>query len=199
MTRIRTLLSYLVLMVLPGSAAAQAVTFDLDTGTPTLAIGQVLPLDQTSHGLTAHLAGGFSIQDAGSTGFYLVQLQGKYLYPNAAGVILDITFARPVTTFSMVFATADSHQAEIPTTITLTAWLGSTATTPVGTVSAHGTYGTATFPEGTLTFDSAGRPFNVVEIVIPQQPAAASGFLVDAITVTPLAHVPHRHLRRPGF
>jgi hypothetical protein len=181
-----------------GVAAAETVTFDLDSATPILSIGQALPLDQTSGWLAASFSGGFSVQDAGSTGFYLTMLQGKYLYPNAAGAVLEITFARPVTTLAMVFATADSHQAEIPTTIRLTAWLGSKASAPVGTVSGHATYGNATFPEGTLTFAAGGQPFNVVEIDIPPQPAAASGFLVDAITVTTVPHVPRRHLLRTG-
>lgn len=184
--------------VFRSDAAADVVTFDFDTAAPALSVGQVLPLDQVSRWLTAQLSGGFSVQDSGSTGWYLTMLQGKYLYPSAAGAVLDISFSRPVTALSVAFATSDSHQTEIPTTITLTAWLGSKASAPVGTVSAHATYGNATFPEGTLTFDAGGLPFDTVEILIPPQPAAATGFLVDAITVTTAPHVPRRHLARPG-
>jgi uncharacterized protein (TIGR03437 family) len=38
-------------------------------------------------------------------------------------------------------------------------------------------------PMGTLSFDSGGRPFNLVEIAIPYQPLAAAAFLVDNVTV----------------
>jgi hypothetical protein len=178
-------------------ATGQAVVFDLDTGSPLLVVGQPLPLQQTAGHLTATFAGDFSVQSAGSTSFYLTLLQGKYIYPNGTGAVLQVTFSRPVSSLTMAFATADSHQNEIPTTISLTAWLGSTATAPVGTVSAHGTYGSATFPEGTLVFDPGGRPFDIVEVGIPSAPGAATGFLADALTVVPVPHVPRRHLSGP--
>ena len=49
---------------------------------PALVVGQPLPLLQTVGRLTATFAGDFSVQSAGSTGYYLTLLQGKYLYPN---------------------------------------------------------------------------------------------------------------------
>jgi hypothetical protein len=62
------------------SAGAQSVTFDLDTGTPTLAAGQNVPFDQTSGGITAHFSSpsgaAFSIQTDLTTGWHLSQFSG---------------------------------------------------------------------------------------------------------------------------
>jgi hypothetical protein len=184
-----------VVALVPRFVAAQAVTFDLDTGTPVLAIGQNLPLGQTTGGVTAQLSGPFSIQNDSSTGFHLSAFSGKYLYPNTTVDRLVIAFGRRLTGITLAFATSDFGQVEVPTTVQLTAYLGSTGTVPVGTATAHGTYGTDTMPEGTLTFDSAGRPFDLVEIVIPPAPLAASTFLVDTVTVTP-APLPKPRIRR---
>jgi hypothetical protein len=40
------------------------------------------------------------------------------------------------------------------------------------------------YPEGTLTFNSNGQPFNIVEIDLPYISAGgATGFIIDNITV----------------
>jgi uncharacterized protein (TIGR03437 family) len=54
----------------------------------------------------------------------------------------------------------------------------------VGSATAHGTYGADTMPMGTLTFNSGGKPFNLVEIAIPFQPQGAAVFLIDNVRVT---------------
>lgn len=176
-------------------ANAQTVTFDFDTGMPALATGQNIPFDQTSGGVTAHFSSPsgsvFSVQTDVSTGWTMSQFSGKYLYDNNLNRnALDIQFSQPLTKITLTFATADFQQVETPTTIQLTAYLDSTATPAVGSATAHGTYGHDTMPMGTLTFDSGGRPFNLVEIVIPFQPLGASDFFVDNIAVT-TATVPY--------
>lgn len=172
-----------------GSASAATVTFDFDTGTPTLSTGQGIPLDQTADGLTAHVSSPqgsvFSIQTDASTQFRLSQFSGHYVYDNNLNRnFLDVSFSQPVDSITLTFATADFQQVEVPTTIQLTAYQGATGTQPVGTATAHGVYGGDTMPMGTLSFNSSAQPFDVVEILIPFQPLGASDFLVDNIIVT---------------
>lgn len=172
------------------AAPATTVTFDFDTGTPRLSTGQGLPLDQVSGGVSAHFssptigAGGFSVQSDATTQFRLSQFSGNYLYPNSvSSPALDIQLDQPATGITFPFATADFQQVEIPTTIQLSAYADATGGAPVGVATAHGEYAGDTMPMGTLTFVSA-TPFTLVEITIPYAPLAASGFLVDSITVT---------------
>ena len=144
------------------SVQAQTVTFDFDGGTPPLSRGQSTPIDQTSGGVTARFTSpsgpAFSVQSDASTGFKLSSFSGNYLYDNDNHRnVLDIKFSQPLTSISLNFATADFHQIEVPTTIQLTAYVDSTATAPVGSATAHGTYGAGTMPMGTLTFNSGGR------------------------------------------
>ncbi len=176
-------------LVMP-SAGQTTVTFDLDTATPALAIGQNIPFDQTSGGVTAHFSSpsglAFSIQTDASTGFHLSQFSGRYLFDNNQNAnALDILFSQPVTSISLKFATADFQQVEVPTTIQLTAYLNSATNPAVGpAATAHGTYVVSdTMPMGTLSFTSAGQPFNLVRILIPPQPLGAAAFLVDNISV----------------
>ena len=172
------------------SVGAQAVTFDFDTGAPTLSSGQTTPIDQTASGLAARFSSpsgaAFSIQSDASTGFRLSQFSGKYLYSNNInGNVVDILLSQPVAKISLTFATADFQQVEVPTTLQLTAYRDSTASAAVGSASAHGTYGSDTMPMGKLSFDSGGLPFNVVQIAIaPGQPLGAAAFLVDNVVVT---------------
>ena len=171
-------------------AQAATIAFDFDTSLPVLANGQGLPLDQTKGGVTAQFrftAGfdGFSVQSDGSTGFTLSQFSGHYLDSNGLNPgPLYIGFSQLLTSFSFTFATADFHQVEATTTILLTAYLDSTGTAPVGSATAHGTYGADTMPMGALAFTS-GLSFNLVEIkILPGQPLGATAFLVDNIQVT---------------
>lgn len=173
-----------------GVLTAQTVTFDFDTAAPSLSTGQNIPLDQTVGGITAHFSSPsgsvFSVQSDSSTGWRMSLFSGNYLYDNNLDRnTLQIRFSQSLTAISMTFATADFHQIEVPTTIQLTAFLDSNTATPVGTATAHGTYATDTMPMGTLSFSSGGRPFNLVEIVLPYQPLGSTDFFVDNITVTP--------------
>jgi uncharacterized protein (TIGR03437 family) len=177
-------------VALATTAAGQTtVMFDLDNATPALAVGQNIPFDQTSGGVTAHFSSpsglAFSVQTDASTGFHLSQFSGHYLFDNNQNAnALEILFSQPVTSISLKFATADFQQVEVPTTIQLTAYLNSATNPAVGpAATAHGVYASDTMPMGTLSFTSAGQPFNLVRILIPPQPLGAAAFLVDNISV----------------
>ncbi|MFO0965252.1 MAG: MBG domain-containing protein [Gemmataceae bacterium] len=174
----------------------QAAVFNFDTGSPTLTAGMGIPLTQTAGAVSAHfsspnswLAGGFSIQSHNTTFFNLDQFSGNYLYPNSVynpNLAISFTdptgaFSQPLSRISFTFATADFQQTEIPTTVRLTAYLGSTI---VGTASGHGAYTGQTMPQGTLTFDGAGQVFDRVLIEIPWAPLAASDMLLDNFQVS---------------
>ena len=168
------------------SAAAQTVTFDFDTGTPTVNTYQNLPIDQTTGGITARfsaLSGGFSVQTDGTTGFSLSQFSGKYLYPNTLrGSVLRIQFNHELTDIFFTFATTD-YQPAAPTPIVLAAFSATaTGTNAVGSATAFAAYGSDKFPMGTLAFDFGSRLFNRVEVRI--QPGGDASFLLDNVTVT---------------
>jgi hypothetical protein len=165
---------------------AETQTFSFDSGTPALTVGQNAPFDQTVGGVVAHFSGPFSVQNDSSTHYVLSRFTGQYLYPNGFGPVLVISFNRQLSGISLVFATADFQQVEVPTTIQLTGYQGSVGTTAVGSTTAHGSYGSDTMPMGSLSFTSS-QPFNVVEVRIPPAPGAAAFFLVDTITVDALA------------
>lgn len=177
---------------LAGSAFAANVTFNFDDGIPALVPGQGTAFDQSSAGLSAHfsspsdnLGPAFSIQSDSTTGFRMSLFSGNYLYDNNLNRnLLDIKFNQPLNNISLTFATADFQQVEVPTTIQLTAFQNSTGTSPVGSATAHGTYGSDTMPMGTLSFSSSGQSFDLVEIGIPFQPRGASDFFLDNIIVT---------------
>jgi uncharacterized protein (TIGR03437 family) len=189
----RRWITYLVLnacLALPPSATGQPVlTFDLDTGTPTLLRGQNTPFDQTAGGLTASFAGptaaAFSVQSDASTAWRMSRFSGNYLYDNNVDrSVLSIRFSKPLAGISMTFATGDL-QVEVPSDIRLTAYLDSNTQPAVGTAVTHGTYAGDTFPTGTLAFPSASRPFNLVEITVPAPSREATAFFLDNIVVTP--------------
>jgi hypothetical protein len=165
---------------------AQAVLFDFDTGTPPLFAGLSIPLTQTSGGITANFSSpsgnAFSVQTDGTTFFHLSQFSGKYLYPNNQNRnVLSIAFSQPLVGVSLVFATVEyQDNAEIPSLVELTAHSGATT---VGTTTARGAYLGDTYPMGTLTFSSAGQPFDTIDIVVPYTPVGTTVFLADNITV----------------
>lgn len=172
--------------------AGQTVAFNFDTGTPVLQPGMSIPANQTVNGVNAYftspnsgLSGGFSIQSQNQTFYNLSLFSGNYLYPNSVyNPNLAIAFSQPVSKITFTYATADFHQTEIPTTVKVTAYLGSTV---VGTASSHGNCIQGdTMPQGTLTFDGAGQTFDHVLIEIPWAPLAASDMFIDnVVVVTP--------------
>jgi hypothetical protein len=170
------------------AAAYTVMTFDFDTGNPTLPLLRNLPVDQTVDGVGAHfsaISGNFSIQNDVSTGFSLSQFSGKWVYPNnRRGDILRIQFDHELSDLSFTFATTDyqtSHPQ--PTPIVMTAYLGATSTTPVGSVTQRAVYGGDDYPMGTLTFSSTASPFDRVEIRV--QAGGDAAVFVDDVTVKP--------------
>jgi len=168
------------------------ITFDFDTGDPLLAETQNTPLNQTSNGITAYfsspsdtaVAPAFSVQSYDTTFINLSQFSGKYLYDNKPSRdSLEIVFSRQLTSIKLTFATVE--YATEPSNITLTVYLNSVDTSPVGSMTARGTYQTGLYPQGTLSFNSGGKPFNLVRIEIPFQGAeGATNFFVDNIVIT---------------
>jgi len=190
------LLSAAILSWPAHTAMAGTVTFDFDTGAPPLYTGQPTPFDQTALAVKAHFSSpsdpgyqGFSVQTDGSTQYHMSHFSSHYLWPNAINAaVLDIRFSRDLTAITLTFATIDyQDNAEVPSDVKLTAYKDSLQNPPVGSAIAHATYGSDTYPVGTLTFDSGGKPFNLVRIgVVPGQPQGTPGFMADNIIVTPV-------------
>lgn len=165
--------------------SAASVLFDFDSAVPPCVPTQQMPATQTSRGLTASFSapsGAWSIQSQGTTGWNLSQFYANYLYPNTSGSTLGIGFSRPLTTASLDFCTADVTQNEIPTSVLLSAYTDSTKSVWVGSSGAHGTYGTDTFPMGTVTFTSE-TPFRYIEMETIWEPNGTNVFFVDNIVV----------------
>jgi hypothetical protein len=124
--------------------------------------------------------GGWSVQNADTTFWVLHLFTGNYLMPNSLSPgRLDLSFSQTMNSITFPFATADFNQNETPTTIQLDMYLSNTL---VGSVQAHGEYGSDTMPMGTISF--SGADFDRIEVWVPWQPLATSDFLVDTITVT---------------
>ena len=168
------------------------VVFDFDNGYPLLAETQNTPFNQTLNGVTAYFsspsdtttAPAFSIQSYDTTFIKLSQFSGKYLYDNKPSRdSLEIRFSQQLKSITLTFATVE-YKTE-PSNITLTAYMNSIDTPLVGSSISCGTFNNALYPQGTLTFDSGGHPFNLVRIQIPYQGTeGATNFFVDNIIVT---------------
>jgi hypothetical protein len=176
------------------ASAPLSVTFDFDTGTPALAANQTTPLDQTSGALTAQFsapnAPAFSVQTDANMGWVMSKFSGNYLAGNFLAGELDIEFSEPITNIALSFATYDMQEILAPTPIELSAYATPDATTPVGTVTAQGTYTPGDgMPMGALAFGSA-TPFQVVQLILQSVPQGAQQFFVDNITVQPLGIMP---------
>jgi hypothetical protein len=181
---------------LAGSAQAQPVMFDFDSGTPPVSTYQVLPVTQTKDGVTATFNpawGEFSVQTAGSLGgLRLSSFSGRFLAPSVQGSVLEILFDHQMTNISFRFATIQVQPIELETPIELAAYLDSTNNPAVGLTNAAGTYGSGlppgdSWPMGTLTFNSV-LPFNLVRIRVPEViPTPSTGqawdFVIDNISV----------------
>lgn len=178
----------------PTAVPSITVTFDFDTAVPPLLTGQSTPFEQMSGGVTAYFnppsgPATFSVQSYDTTFFTLPQFSGKYLMQNKLSMTkLNILFSHQLTRITLTFATTDYHgvgEVEEPTAIKLTAYVDSAGVSPVGSATARGTFpANYTFPQGTLSFNSGGKAFNLVVIEIVFQPGGGSNFLVDNIIVT---------------
>jgi uncharacterized protein (TIGR03437 family) len=187
------LIAGLCLDLPPRAVSQSSVTFDFDTGTPALTTGQAIPFAQSSVGITANFSSpsgpSYSVQSDTTTGWRMSRFSGRYLYDNdLTRSVLTIRFSRPLSAISLTFATAD-FQIEVPSNVQLTAYLDSNATPAIGSATAHGAYLGDTMPTGTLSFLSAARPFNLVEITVPFQVGGATTFFADNIVVVPFAAI----------
>jgi hypothetical protein len=183
-----------LILTLTSASSASTILFDFDTCIPNNILYHSTPLDQTCSGVLGHFSsttdgqynGGFSVQNASTTGWVLSLFSGNYLIPNSLSPgRLDVSFSQTMNSISFPFATADFNQNETPTTIQLDMYLNNGL---VGSVQAHGTYGNDTMPMGTISF--SGADFDRIEIWIPWQPLGTSDFLVDSLAVTPAVPEP---------
>ena len=117
------------------------------------------------------------------------KFSGLFLWPSTINRDrLDITFSQSITSISFVFKTAELHDPGPGGTgspIRLTAYMNSLST-PVGSpITVNGVETPYdNYPEGTMTFNSNGQPFNLVEIDLPYISAeGATGFIIDNISV----------------
>ena len=178
------------------------VVFNFDNATPTLSPGQGTPIDQTANGVTAHFSSpsdiptkpAFSVQNINSlasisTVINSTNFSGLFLWPSTTNKDrLDISFSRNITRITFTFKTAEFHDPGPGGTgspIRLTAYMNSISTAVGSPVTTNGIETPSdNYPEGTLTLNSSGHPFNMVEIDLPYIAQGASGFIIDNITVT---------------
>jgi hypothetical protein len=179
------------------SPTTNTATFDFDTGTPTLSAYATTPFDQTNNGLTAHFSstpstGAFSTQTirslASIAGVINSQkISGNFLWPNTVNHdSLNIQFSSNIHSITLNFKTAelnDPGPGSSGSIIRISAYLDST-TNPVGSpITTRGIESNDVYPEGTLTLDSAGQPFNQIVMDLPT-PTGASGFIIDNIIIS---------------
>jgi len=176
----------------PPVAPLTTVIFDFDRGTPTVLEGYNTPLNQTSGGVTASFSSAsdpsaFSIQSYKSTFYTLSQFSNKFLYDNKiTRDILYIAFSQPITKINFTFASVEYEgpgHLENPSTLKLTAYINSIHSTSIDSVFANGNFSTSSFPEGTMSFNSGGKPFNLVKIELLHQVNGGTDFLIDNIVV----------------
>ena len=178
------------------------IVFNFDNATPTLSPGQSTPIDQTSNGLTAHFSSpsdfpshpAFSVQNinslaAISTVINSANFSALFLWPSTTNRDrLDINFSASITQITFNFKTAELHDPGPGGTgspIRLTAYLNSYSNSVGSPVTSNGIETPFdNYPEGTLTFNAVGQPFNLVEIDLPYIAQGASGFIIDNIVVT---------------
>jgi hypothetical protein len=176
--------------------------FNFDNATPTLTQGISTPIDQTTNGITAYFSSptdfplkpSFSVQNVNSlaaisTVINSAKFSGLFLWPSTINRDrLDITFSQNLTSISFVFKTAELHDPGPGGTgspIRLTAYVNSLSS-PVGSpITVNGVETPFdNYPEGTLTFNSGGLPFNMVEIDLPYISAeGATGFIIENIII----------------
>lgn len=184
--------SYIFKLTSPTNDAT--ITFNFDKGSPVLVETQNTPFNQTVGNLTAFFSSpsdksraAFSIQSYSTTFVSLSKFSGKWLYDNQpVSDILEISFSQPLASLSFTFATVEYHggAGTQPSNITLTAYMDSTNTNPIGQVSANGDFSNDPYPQGKLSLDSANKPFNIVRIEVPYQGAnGAKDFYIDNIKV----------------
>lgn len=176
------------------SQILKTAIFDFDSNDPPLNLGQNTPFSVAVNGVLATFKSptnpaAFSVQSASTTSFKLSKFSGKYLFDNdMARNPLIIEFNRTISSISISFATIEYHGApgREPTPLAMSAYLTSKTPNLVATVTARGSWPVGdSFPQGSITFNSSGEPFNLVRIdLVVEDLASANDFLVDDIVVT---------------
>ena len=186
----RVLLAIAVFSLLAAPVRGALVAFDFET----LNTFVTTPLPPyTVSGVTAQFSSpeesgsspAFSVQSQNTTGDKLSLFTGKYLSDARPDRdTLQISFSSLLDSITLDFATLDSElNREVPSNILLTAYRDSTNNL-VGSATNYGTYTTDSWPQGTLSFNSAGQLFNLVQIYVPWDPVnTTTDFLVDDIRV----------------
>lgn len=167
------------------------IPFDFDTAIPVPALNQVLPIDQTSLGLTATFsspeADAFRVRTKAASGQTLAKFSGNYLEGTVDAATLSIQLAQPVTGVSMDFATVEPLNVPLPSDLQITAIDNSSgAPIVVGTAIAHGVVAAGdSLPVGTISLNTAGSSFDEITVQLPALPQGAQRFLIDNVMVSP--------------
>jgi hypothetical protein len=111
---------------------------------------------------------------------------GNFLWPSTTNHdSLNIKFSGNITSITLNFKTAelnDPGPGGTGSIIRISAYFNSTANVVGNPVTTRGVESNDVYPEGTLSLNLAGHPFNLVVIDLPI-PTGASGFLIDNIIV----------------
>ncbi len=147
------------------------------------------PFTQTFNGVTATFSSpsdpnAFSVQNQGTTFYVLPMFSGNYLWDsNPYRIELKIQFSHPISAINVTFATVEQYVAgehDQPSSFELDAYMDATT---IGSATAHATFSTSTFPQGTIAFIGSLQ-FNQVKLWIPPQAYPASQFFIDNVIVT---------------
>ena len=176
------------------SSGISGISFDFDTATPALAVGQALPFSQTVGGtITASFSSPNAappIVASGTSGHVLSKFSGHFLAPSAdTDTMIEVHFDMPISGVVFNFATVEDPGVAVGSNIHLVA-SDTTGAAPVtvGTALAHGTTIPGdSLPSGTLTFNSA-TPFDTIRIELAAFPTGAHKLLIDNLVVTPVGN-----------
>ena len=159
-------------MFFESQAHATPITFDFDSGTPPPAAQSTsTPFNLTVSGLTAHFSSpqdfvnspAFSLQSHNTTFYTQILLTGNYLWPDSVFKnVLDISFSQPITDISSGFChgrAAGSRRVPLESGGHRLQQLDGQHASGLGGKRA-GTYGSTTYPEGTLSFSSVSTTFD---------------------------------------
>jgi hypothetical protein len=98
---------------------------------------------------------------------------------------LNIKFSGNITSITLNFKTAelnDPGPGGTGSIIRIRAYLDSSANAIGSPVTTRGVESNDVYPEGTLSLNLPGQPFNLVVIDLPT-PTGATGFIIDNIVV----------------
>jgi hypothetical protein len=175
--------AFLLLAAVPAQAKP-FLSFDFDSGTPTLTANTGLPVSQTVSGMTAVFSGNYFL-DTYNPAWGIAGFSGLYLQPNDQNnQLLTIDFSQPL--ISLAFTYAATDQNELPVQIVMTAYQDTTfvgSSTTTATVNNGFEFGTATL---------AGQPssFNKVTIETVQETGRPGAFLADDFRFEPDTSAP---------